>query len=122
MLHLIPENPSAAPAAPAESCPEAAARLASIRHALRMVEPFAGGPASDAEDDDQIADAWEQASDAQKRCFALRSERTVCAATAGLEALLAARGECREVSPDAARVIAEELRSSLAELSRLVRA
>ncbi len=119
MQHVTPENPSAAPQ---EGSPEAAARLASIRHALRLVEPFAGGPASDPEDEERIVDAWNRASDAQKRCFALRSERTVCAATAGLEALLAAREECEEVSPDAARVIAGELRSSLADLTTLMRA
>jgi len=118
MLHLIPE-PSAS--TPVEPCPEAAARLAGIRQALRLVEPFAGGPASDPDGDGRIVEAWQHASPAQKRSFALRSERTVCAATAGLEALIAARGECQEVSPAAAQAIADELRSSLAELTRVVR-
>src|SRR4051812_20501312 len=55
MLHLLPEStPERQPLAYAE----AVSRLASIRHALRLVEPFAGGPASDPSDDEAIASGW----------------------------------------------------------------
>ena len=46
---------------------EAVSRLASVRHALRLVEPFGGGPASDLDDDDAIAAAWDGAGEARQR-------------------------------------------------------
>ena len=68
MLHLVPTAQTEdTPKAAAQPYAEALARLASIRHALRMVDPFGGGPASDADhdrgDDHRIAAAWSDAMD-----------------------------------------------------------
>src|SRR5438309_1118042 len=60
MLHLHPE---ATPDARPEAYAEAVSRLASVRHALRLVDPFAGGPASDIDDDAPLAAAWDEAGD-----------------------------------------------------------
>ena len=46
MLHLLPDSGARA-ASCREPYAEAVSRLASVRHALRLVEPFGGGPASD---------------------------------------------------------------------------
>ena len=99
---------------------EALARLASIRHALRLVDPFGGGPASDPEDD-AVAAAWAGAGKAKTRCFDGRTERTAGAATAGLEALLGERASGREPNDAASRRLAEEIRRGLEDVSRLMR-
>src|SRR5690349_24931718 len=81
MLNLIPQPEfEARPQAYAE----AVSRLASVRHALRLVDGgFSAGPA----DDGAIAGAWDQAGEARQRCFDKRSERLVGATAAGVEAL-----------------------------------
>lgn len=58
MLHFIPV-PCADDALLSS---EALAKLAGIRHALRLVDPFGGGPASDPSDDENLAAAWAGAS------------------------------------------------------------
>ncbi len=118
MLHFLPVpdlDDSPKPYA------EALARLASIRHALRLVDPFGGGPASDAEADEDIAGAWSAASKATGRCFDGRSERTASAAAAGLEAILAERAAGREPNLAARERVAEEIRLGLDEVSRLMK-
>ena len=99
---------------------EALARLASIRHALRLVDPFGGGPASDPSADDRIAAAWSGVSRAQARCFESRTERTAGAASAGLEALLGERSAGRGPNEAASRELAEEIRRGLEDVSRLM--
>ena len=125
MLHLVPtayaeEGPKAA----AQPYAEALARLASIRHALRMVDPFGGGPASDADhdggDDQQIAAAWGGASKAKSRCFDSRTGRTAAAAAAALDALLAEQNAGRDPNAAAGRKVAEEIRLGLEDVSRLM--
>ena len=59
MLHIVPES---APQPRPEPYSEAVARLATVRHALRLVDPFAG-PASDIGDDEAIAEGWIRADD-----------------------------------------------------------
>ena len=123
MLHFVPipeldESPRSAP----QPYAEALARLASIRHALRLVDPFGGGPASDPEDDDNaIAETWSRAGNATNRCFDGRTERTASAAAAGLEALLAERSAGREPNAAASHRLAEEIRLGLEDVSRLMR-
>ena len=118
MLHFVPipqtgESP--------EPYAEALARLASIRHALRLVDPFGGGPASDPSDDDAIATGWSGASKSTHRCFDSRSERTATGATAGLEALLAERASGRAPNDAASQQLAEAIRVGLEDVSRLMR-
>src|SRR5690349_1662711 len=116
MLHFLPLDfePAAAPFA------EAGARLHSIRNALRLVDPFGGGPASDLSDE-EIAAGWAVSTEATRRCFDARSARTIGAATAGLEAIVQVR-ECGRVAHDAAvDQVAEAIRDGLADLSDLFR-
>ena len=117
MLHFAPEQPlDSAP----QPYAEALARLASIRHTLRLVDPFAGGPASDPSADEEIGMAWESASESQRRCFDARSGRVVAGTAAALEALLAEQAEGRTPNPAASRKIAEEIRAGLEDVSRLM--
>ena len=117
MLHFVPVPQ--VPESP-EQHAETLARLASIRHALRLVDPYGGGPASDPCDDDQIAASWSEASKAQSRCLDGRTERTAGAAAAGLEALLAERAAGRHPNEAASRQLAEEIRRGLEDVSRLM--
>ena len=117
MLHFLPDCESAS--AP-EPYAEAVARLAGIRHVLRLVEPDAAAPSNDLDDDEAIGMAWEEASQSRKRCFDCRSGRVIAATAAGLEALLAEREEGREPHGAASRRIAEEIRAGLEDVSRLM--
>ncbi|HEU5286614.1 MAG TPA: hypothetical protein VFU20_08945 [Sphingomicrobium sp.] len=106
---------------PPEPYAEALARLASIRHALRLVDPFGGGPASDPSEDDAIAAAWTGAGKAAARCFDGRTARTAGAAAAGLEALVRERSAGRDPNEAASRELAEEIRRGLEDISHLMR-
>ena len=117
MLHFLPSEPFEETCAPFG---EAAARLAGIRNALRLVDPYGGGPASDLSDE-EIAAGWAVSTDATRRCFDTRSERTIGAATAGLQAIVTIR-ECGRVAHYAAiDQVAEAIREGLADLSDLFR-
>lgn len=118
MIHLL------ASPGPGESPPpyaEAMARLASIRHALRLVEPHGGGPAPDPECDEQFGLAWQQASAASRRCCDARCGRVIAGAAAGLDALLAAHDGERAPNPAASRRLAEDIRASLEEICAVLR-
>jgi len=116
MLHLIPED---APRPRPEPYAEAVARLATVRHALRLVDPYGGGPAPDVEDD-AVVEAFNQADDAKRRWFDARSGRLVEATAAGVEALLAEKQKGREPHEEAAQALVEQIRRELAEVSRVV--
>jgi len=122
MLHLapVPHYDESSQPAP-QPYAEALARLASIRHALRLVDPFGGGPASDPDEDEQMAASWTNASKAKSRCFDGRSARTANAAAAGLEAMLAERAAGREPNAAASQQIVEEIRLGLEDVSRLMK-
>jgi hypothetical protein len=116
MLHLAQQPVSSeAPAAYAE----AVSRLASIRHALRMVEPSAGGPAGDPTDE-EVARAWDWAPAASQRLFDRRSARTVGAAAAGVEALLIERQEGRQPNAAASQALVDEIRRELREIASII--
>jgi hypothetical protein len=119
MLHLVaqqtPEN-SALPYA------EAVSRLASVRHALRLVEPFAGGPASDLPDDDAVAESWDEAGEARQLLFDRRSERMIGAAAVGIEALLTQSREGDEPNPAASKALVAEIRRELREIAGIIAA
>ena len=116
MLHLFPES-----AAPLNGEPyaEAVSRLASIRHALRLVDPFAG-PAPDCNEDAEIAAIWPTASVAKRNCFDARSARAAAGAAAGIEALLAARSKGQEPHQAASAALVDEIRRELENVSKLM--
>ena len=116
MLHLapVPHDRRSRP----QPYAEALARLASIRHALRLVDPFGGGPASDPDEDEQLAAGWSAASKATSRCFDGRSGRTASAAAAGLEALLAERAAGREPNAAASQTDLAKRSASASRTSR----
>src|SRR5689334_7219550 len=117
MLHL--------PAQPApDNSPlpyaEAVSRLASVRHALRLVEPFGAGPASDPPDDEAIAAAWDRATEPRQHLFDRRSERIVGAAAAGIEALLVERQDGREPNSAASVALVEQIRRELRDIAGII--
>src|SRR5215212_6830972 len=116
MLHL---QPVSAPEPTSEPYAEAVARLASIRHALKLVDPCGGGPAPDG-DDAAIACAWNEAPQTRQRRFDAHSARLVGATAAGLEALLAERQIGREPNHEASQALVDQIRRELAKVSRLI--
>ena len=113
MLHFVPDPQSFESPEPYA---EAVARLAGIRHALRLVDPFGGGPAPDL--DENIGEAWGAAPYAKRRCFDNRTGRVIAATAEGLEALLGERSAGREPNSAASAEIAEEIRRGLRDASR----
>ena len=94
-------------------------RLASVRHALRLVEPFGAGPAPDTSDE-AIAAAWDGAGETRQRLFDRRSERMIGAAAAGIEALLSERQDGREPHSAASEALVEQIRRELHEVAGIV--
>jgi hypothetical protein len=116
MLHLLPEfSPESWP----QPYAEAVSRLASIRHAMRLVDTLGDGPAPD-DDDASLAAAWDEACEARQRRFERHSGRLVGATAAGLEALLAERQKGREPNAEASQALVDEIRRELASVSRLI--
>lgn len=115
MLHLLPQDEPETPTAYAE----AVSRLASVRHALRLVDGgFASGPEDDLDGD--VAAAWPEANEAKQRWFDRRSARLVGTAAAGIEALLGQRHEGHEPHAEASRTLADEIRRELREIAGIV--
>ncbi len=99
---------------------EAVSRLASVRHALRLVRPFAGGPASDLSEDEALAESWDGAGEHKQNFFDRRSERMICAATAGIEALLLEREDGRDPNEAASQTLVDEIRRELREVAGII--
>ena len=116
MLHLFAEVPAPLPSERLHH--EPVTRLASLRSALRVVDEFGGGPADDF--DEHISARWESAAGAVKRCFDRRSAELVFAATAGLEAVSFQREQGLDASVAALNVIADELKTGLSDLQRIL--
>ena len=115
MLNLVPQpEPQPRP----EPYAEAVARLATIRHALRLVDPYGGGPASDPAEDEAISAAWDEADEATRRWFDARSARLVGAAAAGVEALLGEKQKGREPNAEASQLLVEQIRRELADVAK----
>lgn len=117
MLHLFPDP--ATDSRP-KAYSEAVSRLASVRQALRLVDPFGGGPASDLEEDATMATAWHDAGDAVRRLFGSRSAQLVGATAAGVEALLDERQRGRAPHPEASKALVDQIRRELAAVSNLI--
>jgi hypothetical protein len=96
---------------------ELAARILGLKRALRLLEPSGGGPSCDAEEFEVV----EFASEAARRCFDARSERVIGEASAGLEAVVSVRGTGEEPHPVAIDLVAEAIRTGLANLDELIR-
>jgi hypothetical protein len=115
MLNLVPQHEPEAP----RDYAEAVSRLASVRHALRLVDGgFTAGPEADL--DDEVAAAWPQATEARQRCFDRRSARLVGTAAAGIEALLGQRHEGREPHVMACKALVDEIRRELRDVAGIV--
>jgi len=117
MLTLLAD--SALQPAP-EAYAEAVARLASVRHALRLVEPYGSGPASDLDRDSEIASAWTEACEPRRRCFDARSARLVGATAAGVESLLIERKAGREPNSEAAQELVDRIRRELTDIAKVI--
>ena len=117
MLHLVPDF---APQSRPGPYAEAVSRLAGIRHALRLVDPHGGGPASDVDRDAEIAVAWDGAGEARQRSFDARSGRMVSATAAGVEALLTEQQIGRAPNSQASRELVDQIRRELAEVAKIV--
>ena len=98
---------------------EAVARLASVRHALRLVDGgFGAGPQDDL--DRELAAAWPEAGEARQRWFERRSSGLVGTTAAGIEALIAERQQGREPHQAASHTLVDEIRRELRELAGIV--
>ena len=117
MLTLLADS---APQPTPQPYAEAVARLASVRHALKLVDAFGGGPASDFDLDSEIASAWPEAGEPRRRCFDTRSERLVSATAAGVESLLVARKTGREPHCEANRELVDQIRREMADISKVI--
>ena len=115
MLNLVPQHePEAQPA-----YAEAVSRLASVRHALRLVDGgFSKGPQEDL--DEKVAAAWPEAGEARHRCFDRRSARLVGMAATGIEALLSQRQKNREPHRLASEALVAEIRRELRDVAGIV--
>jgi len=117
MLHLFPD--AAADSRP-RAYAEAVSRLASVRQALRLVDPFAAGPSSDLDEDATIATAWHDAGEARRRLFGSRSAQLVGATAGGVEALLDERQRGRTPHPEASKALVDQIRRELSAVSGLI--
>ena len=108
MIHFVPESP-AAPAPYAE----AVTRLASLRHALQLVEGLTGKPSP-------VADTPWPDDATPPPGFEARSARTVAGSAAGLEAIAALRSAGGDANPAAAERLADDIRAGLEELGALL--
>jgi hypothetical protein len=96
---------------------ELASRMASLKRALRLLEPHGHGPSCDEDEFEAIELKHESA----RLCFDRRSERAVEAAAAGLDAVVTVRHQGLEPHPAAVDLVALAIRDGLAELSELLR-
>ena len=115
MFHLLQQNEPETPVAYAE----AVSRLASVRHALRLVNGgFSGGP--EPEVDGDIAAAWESACEAKQRSFDRLFFQVVATAEIDIEALLSQRHEGREPHAAASQVLVDEIRRELSDVAQII--
>jgi len=117
MLHLLADS---TPEPKPQAYAEAVARLASVRHALRLVEPFGAGPASDFHNDEEIAARWDDAGEPRRRWFDKRSEKLVAATADGVEALLNEHKAGRTPHQAAAQELVDQIRRELEQVANVV--
>ena len=117
MINLMPQPETESAPQPV---PEPVIRLASLHNALRAVDAFGGGPASDFDMNEMSAD-WAEASEAERRCFDRRSATLLQVASAGLKVVASHREIGSDVSPAALQLLADEIRVGVEEIERLIR-
>ena len=116
MLHLLPHTE---PEARSPAYAEAVSRLASVRHALRLVDGgYSGGPEGD--HDEAVAAAWGRVGEAKQRRFDKRAERLVGTAAVGIEALISQRHEGREPHQAASQALVAEIRRELQDVAGII--
>ena len=108
--------PRQAPSPVPQAHTEVLSRLASVRHALRLVDPHGGGPAPDPETDDAIAAAWDSADEIKRRRFDRKTGELVGATAAGVDALM------KEDQPnaEASRALVEQIRRELRQVTGII--
>lgn len=108
--------PRSSPKPAVQAHAEVLSRLASVRHALRLVDPYGAGPAPDPETDEAIAAAWEVADETKRRRFDVRSGLLVGATVAGIGALM------NEDQPnvEASRALVEQIRRELQDVAKVI--
>ena len=113
MQHRLAES---APDPVPQGHAEVLSRLACVRHALRLVDPYGGGPAPDPETDEAIAAAWEVADETKRRRFDVRSGLLVGATVAGIGALM------NEDQPnvEASKALVEQIRRELQDVAKVI--
>src|SRR5689334_20871559 len=99
---------------------EVLSRLACVRHALRLVDPYGGGPAPDPEADEAIAAAWEAADETKRRRFDVRSGLLVGATVAGIGALIDERSQGAEPNAEASKALVEQIRRELQDVAKVI--
>lgn len=109
--------PRSAPSPAPQAHTEVLSRLACVRHALRLVDPYGGGPAPDLEADEAIAAAWGLADETKRRRFDTRSGRLVGATAAGIEALMIGGSE---PNIEASAELVEQIRRELRDVARVI--
>ena len=115
MLNLIPQAETETPTAYAE----AVSRLASVRHALRLIDGgLSAGPEADR--DEEIAAQWDSSTEAKQRWFDRRSGQLVGTAATGIEALLSQRNVGKEPHVLACKTMVDEIRRELLEIAHIV--
>jgi hypothetical protein len=102
------------PALPREGT-EAAARLASIRQALRAADMIAGKSAEELAEPIDVMEVWPALPLSTKRCFTERCERLSNVASAGLATFGGG-----PLNPAAADRLRDELRESFAHIEQLL--
>ena len=95
---------------------EVLSRLACVRHALRLVDPYGSGPAPDPETDEAIAAAWEVADETTRRRFDVRSGLLVGATVAGIGALM----DEDQPNVEASKALVEQIRRELQDVAKVI--
>jgi hypothetical protein len=103
------------PAATPAHGTEAAARMASLRQALRAADMMAGKSSEELAAPVEITEVWPALPLSTQRCFASRSDRVAKAAGVGLAVF--DRGP---INPAAAERLRQELREGLAHIQALL--
>ena len=117
MLHLVP---TPAPEPTPRQYAEAVSRLASVKHALRLVDGFGGGPASDADEARDCRRLGRNRGGEAPLRFDRKSAELVGVTAAGVEALLDERQKGREPNAEASRALVEQIRRELADVARVI--
>jgi hypothetical protein len=108
--------PRSAPKSGPQPHTEVLSRLACVRHALRLVDPYGGGPAPDPETDEAMTAAWKLADENKRRRFDVRSGELVGATAAGIDALM----QEDQPNAEASAALVNQIRRELRDVARVI--